>query len=386
MPRTDSFRLLAPGKILFGCGTIAQVGEQAAALGDRALVVTGGSSLRESGNLEAIVGHLQEAAVEATVFDGVEPEPSIKTVDEGREALRAGSCRVVVAIGGGSVLDVGKAIGALAHEQAPTEVYHSGREITAPGVPIIAAPTTSGTGSEVTPNSVLTNPETGVKASIRGGDLMPKVAIVDPELTVNMPPEITAHSGLDALTQAIESYTSKGANPISDLLARDGVRRIAGSLRQAYADGSDLAAREEVALGSLMAGIALASARLGLVHGLAHPVGAAYHIPHGLACAILLPHVMRLNLEAAAPRYALLAGDLGLDAGEDARGARSLLAWVEELGRELGAAAPLSDFGASEDDIPHMIEPTLSSGSTKHNPRPVTEADVVSVLRAAISG
>jgi len=386
MSAMPAFALLTPGRALFGCGTIGQVGKEAAGLGSRALLVVGGRSVREAGKLDLVLASLREAGVEPTVFNGVEPEPSIETVDKGREALHTASCYVVVAVGGGSVLDVGKAIGALAHEPEPTEVYHAGREIRAPGIPVIAAPTTSGTGAEVTPNSVLTNPGTNVKASIRGGDLMPTVAIVDPEMTLSMPPEITAYSGLDALTQAIESYTSTGANAVSDLLAREAVRRIAGSLRRAYADGSDLSAREDMALGSLLAGISLASARLGLVHGLAHPVGAAYHIPHGLACAILLPHVMRFNLDAAAPKYALLAADIGLDAADQAACARALLEWVEGLCRDLGAARPLAEFGAAEDDIPGTLPAALASGSTKHNPRPVKPEDAAAVLGAAIAG
>jgi alcohol dehydrogenase class IV len=373
------FRLITPGRILFGDGTIRQVGREAKALGRRALVLTGGMSLQASGRLNEIVGLLGEAGLQATVFSGVEPEPSLDTVERGRQRLREARCDVVIAVGGGSALDVGKAIAALANEAEPVEVFHAGKEITKPGLPSICAPTTAGTGSEVTPNSVLTNARTSYKASIRGGDLMPRIAIVDPELTHTLPPRETAYSGLDALVQAIESFTSRGANPVTDLLAREAIQRIAKALPRAYEDSANAEARADVALGSLLAGIALANARLGLVHGLAHPVGATWHIPHGLACALLLPHVMRFNLEAARAKYARLAEDLCLEGGAEA-----FVRHAVDLCARLGAAGPLRDYGAREEDIEGMVEPTLASGSTQHNPRPVTAEDVRAMLREAV--
>lgn len=335
--------------------------------------------MQRSGVIEELRACLAAAAVTSSVFAEVDPEPSLDTVDRGREAFRSQQCDLVIAVGGGSALDVGKAIAALAPCQEPVSHYFGGVEIPGQGRPCIALPTTSGTGAEVTPNSVLTNTAQAEKASIRGHCLLPEVAIVDPELTLTCPPEQTAFSGLDALTQALESYVSTGANPVSDLLCEESFRRIAGSLRRAVEDGADREARENMALGSLLAGLALASARLGLVHGLAHPLGALYHLPHGQVCGALLPHVMAYNMPVAEPRYTRLARLL--DLGSDAR---ALMGWVEALVRDLGADLNFAAAGLTDADFPAIIPPTLASGSSKHNPRPVEEAGVRELLVSLI--
>ncbi len=370
-----SFTLRSAREILFGSGTRHQLGEQASALGTRALIVCGRGAPRRGDTIAELTESLSDKGVEATLFAEVEAEPSLDTVERGREAFRAGDCDVIVAIGGGSAMDVGKAIGALSGSPEPLSHFFAGAEIPWPGHPVIALPTTSGTGGEVTPNSVLTDTDTGRKASIRGHTLLPEVAIVDPELTLSLPPAQTAWSGVDALTQAIEAYTSTGATVVSDLLALEATTRIAGSLKTAYLSGDDLAAREHMALGSLLAGLALASARLGLVHGLAHPLGALYHIPHGQVCGILLPHVMEFNLESCREKYARLAAEMGIGAEAEA-----LLEWVKNLNGELALTESLADFGLQEDDFDRIIPDALSSGSTKHNPRPVTEQDLRELL------
>lgn len=367
-------------EIFFGTGVRGRLGEHAALLGARALVVCGRTALRASGALDELAETLEAAGVGVTIFDKVEAEPSVATVERGRAVFAAAGCDLVVAAGGGSALDVGKAIAALTPLVESTAYFFAGAQITGRGHPCIALPTTSGTGAEVTPNSVLTDTARGVKASIRGHALLPEIALVDPELTVSCPPEQTAYSGLDALTQAIEAYVSTGANPISDAWAEESVRRIAESLRAAVADGSDLRARTDMALGSLLAGLALASARLGLVHGLAHPLGALYHLPHGRVCGALLPAVVAFNAEAAEPRYARLAQMLGI--GEDAA---ALVGWVRELVDELGAGIDFAEAGLCPEDFEAIIAPTLASGSTKHNPRPVDEASLRELLSGLIA-
>ena len=384
MSSLPTFTFRSPLQVIFGSGTLKSLPAAAAKLGSKALIVTGGGSLRRSGHLDGVVAALDEKGLVASVFEGVEPDPTIQTIDRGREAFRAGGCDLVIAIGGGSALDAGKAIGALAHAEEATAVYFTGKEITSPGAPIIALPTTSGTGAEVTPNSVLSDRDSHVKQSIRGEGLMPQIAIVDPELTLGLPAEQTAFTGLDALTQALESYVSKGANPVSDHLAEESIVRIAGSLYTAYADGTDLQAREDMALGSLLAGLALASARLGLVHGLVHPLGEAYHITHGLACAITLPHVMEYNVPVAAAKYARAARLIGISEPTDEAHARTLIAWFRELATKIGAGTTLGAFGAKEADFEAMVPAILASGSTKHNPREATAEDVLAIMRAAL--
>lgn len=368
-------------EVIVGSGTRAKLGEQAALLGSRALLVCGRTALRATGALDELSAILSDAGVTVQVFDDVEAEPSLATVQRGREAFSASGCDLVVAAGGGSALDVGKAIAALAPHPEPMAHYFGGAEITGQGMPCIALPTTSGTGAEVTPNSVFTDTATDTKASIRGHALLPEIAIVDPELTVSCPPDQTAYSGLDALTQAIESYVSRGANPISDGWCEESVRRIAGALARAVADGTDLSAREDMALGSLLAGLALASARLGLVHGLAHPLGARYHLPHGQVCGALLPWVMEYSVEAAAEKYARLATMVG--AGETAA---DLVAWTRALVRELDAELDFGAAGLRAEDFGHIIPPTLASGSSKHNPRPPDEEGVRELLGRLVAG
>lgn len=361
----------------FGSGTRHELGEHAAQFGDRALIVCGRTALRESGALDELSDSLEGAGVSVSVFDEVEPEPSLATVEAGRAAARDGDCGVVIAAGGGSALDVGKAVAGLADDPEP--VQH-GREVSGIGRPCIAMPTTSGTGAEVTPNCVLTNTETGEKASIRGHGLLPEIAIVDPELTLSCPPGVTAHSGLDALTQAIEAFVSTGSNTISAPMAEEGTRRIAGSLRQAVSDGSNLQAREDMALGSLMAGLALASARLGLVHGLAHPLGSLYHLPHGRVCGALLPMVVRFNLEAAKAQYAYLAQAIGVGESE-----RDLYHWAARLVGDLNADVDWAEAGLARADFDEIIPPALESGSTAHNPRAVSEEDLRGLLEELIA-
>jgi alcohol dehydrogenase class IV len=371
-----TFNVRLPRVVSFGYGCHGEIPSIAAEYGSKVCVVVGKRSLKASGMQNELLDAMREAGLQPVVFDDVEAEPLVTTVDAVRQVLVAEDCEVVVPVGGGSVMDVGKAAAALVDSELPTAEHLAGAEMPDDGLPVIAVPTTSGTGAEVTPNAVLRDPQAGVKASLRGEHLLPVAAIVDPQLTMGAPPEVTAHSGLDALTQALEAYTSLGANPFSDALALQAVIRIGASLQMVYVDPKSWAGRESMALGSLFAGIALASARLGLVHGLAHPLGMQYHLPHGLACALLLPHVIEFNLPASGERYALCARAIGV--GETAE---DLLAWVRALLPQLGVETTLKDQGLCEADFGKIIPLALESGSTKHNPREVSEEDLAALLR-----
>ncbi len=349
METVESFQLVATPHIIFGSGAIEQAGQWCAQLGNKALLVTGRGSLRRSGWLDEIVSNLSDHGIAVTVFEGAEPEPSVATVESGRQRLREAGCDIMIAVGGGSSLDVGKAIGALAGESGEAAEYQRGRQITEPGVPIIAVPTTSGTGSEVTPNAVLIDQERGVKASLRGDGLVPKVAIVDPQLTLTLPPAATAFAGIDAFTQALEGFTSTGANLVTDKFAAEALVHLA--------------------------------ARLGLVHGLAHPIGVASGQPHGRVCGLLLPHVIDFNLEVTQEKYARTARIVGItDDSNDEAAALSLHDWVAELVGDLQIGQSLSDLGISEEDLEPMIAPAMASGSTRHNPREITEHELTEFL------
>ncbi|MBN1347673.1 MAG: iron-containing alcohol dehydrogenase [Phycisphaerae bacterium] len=359
-------------RIVTGQGAFNDLGTLAARIGRTSLVVTGRRAMRDAGVTDRTLALLRAAGLDADVYEDVPPEPTIDSVDAGVHRLRQRSADVVIGIGGGSAIDAAKAIGGLAHADGDCATYFRGKALPKTGVPVIAVPTTAGTGAEVTPNSVLSDPATPTKQSIRGDALMPVVALVDPNLTVSMPPNVTARSGMDALTQAIESYWSLHATPITEGLALHAVKLIRKHLPKAFADGADMPAREAMAYASLMAGIAFANSRLGAVHGLAHPLGIRYHIPHGQVCAILLPHVMRLNRQAAPEKYDRLSHVVGGDAADVATG----------LLERLEIPATLKHVGLNRADFDAIVAESMPSGSLKANPKKVTEEDLVAILEA----
>ena len=337
------------------------------------MIVCGRSALRRSGKLDAAVTSIQSAGSQAQVFDQVEPEPTVDTVEAGRLVCREAECDLVVGIGGGSALDVAKAIAGLAASPLTALEHFEGADTPKTGLPVLAVPTTAGTGSEVTMNSVLSEPATQTKKSIRGDALLPTTAIVDPELLLSLPPDLTAHCGLDALTQAIESFTSRHATPLTDALAFEAFCLLADGLPRAMLDGTDIDARGRTAYGSLMAGMALANARLGIVHGLAHPLGVRYHIPHGLVCGALLPFAIRFNQDVAREKYDRLAAALG----------QPLLEFVDAMLDRAGLTGALKRFNIRPDDFTMLAERSLPSGSLKANPKPASKEDLVELLRQA---
>ena len=373
-----SYTFTAPSRIRFGWGVFDELSKEASALGRRVLLVTGGRSFKESGQLGALIAKLAGENLVTEVFSA-EPEPTVESCDRAVELARAHGADLVIAVGGGSAMDTGKAAAALVKADFNAAGAMEGRALPRERIGLICVPTTSGTGSECAMAVVFSDEAKGVKASFRGLTLLPDLALVDPELTVSCPPGLTARVGFDAFTQAIESYISLGAGPLTDPLAMDAVRRLESQLERAVRDGSDREAREEVAQGSMTAGITLNNARLGLVHGLAHPVGFRTHAHHGLVCGLLLPAVLRFNREAAGERLAQLAAACGL---EDAS-ADGFIRRVEEIRRNVGLDSGLKEIGLSRDDFAAVARDSMPSGSTKSNPRKVTEADALGVLEAA---
>jgi len=376
------FEFATAARIVFGEGMASTLPELARAFGAHPLVVTGASQERAAA---------LAAALSAQTF-AVRGEPTVELVREGaRRALDAG-CDVVLALGGGSAIDAGKAIAALATNGAEPldflEVVGKGRALAAPPLPFLAVPTTAGTGSEVTRNAVLGSPEHGLKASLRSPLMLPRVALVDPELTYGLPPAITAYTGLDALTQLIEPYVSARANPLVDAICTEGMRRAAGALRRAFHDGADREARRDMALASLFGGLALANAGLGIVHGFAAPLGGSWKAPHGALCAALLPHGMAANvtaLRARAPqhpaleRYATIARLL---TGRKEARAEEGIDWVRALCDELDVPS-LRTWGIAEADLPGVVEKAARASSMQANPLPLTGEELLAVVAAA---
>jgi alcohol dehydrogenase class IV len=323
----------------------------------------------------------------------VAEEPTIDLILQGVHRARAQKCDLVIGIGGGSALDTGKAIAALltngGHPLDYLEVIGRGKPLTRPAAPYIAIPTTAGTGAEVTRNAVLGSPDHQVKVSLRSPLMLPRLAIVDPELTYDLPPAITASTGLDALTQVLEPFVSHLANPLTDALCREGLHRAARSLRRAYEHGHDTAARADMALTSLCGGLALANAKLGAVHGFAGPFGGMFSAPHGATCAALLPHVMAVNVQAlqtrqpdsaALIRYTEVAQIL---TGRETAAARDGVEWVQALCRDL-QIPPLSTYGLTEADFPALIEKSARASSMKGNPLELTGAEMAEILSRAL--
>jgi alcohol dehydrogenase class IV len=358
--------------------------EYAARCGRRPLLVAG-SALRRAGRLELLVENLAATGLRPCLHGGVPAEPSLADLQRAMDACAAAKADLVIAIGGGSVLDIGKATAVLAGSGRTAAEYFAGHPLPDTGRPIIALPTTSGTGSEVTRVCVLSDPEHRRKASIRADSMLPRIALVDPELTITCPPAVTAHSGMDALVQAIEAYVSNGANPLTDSLALEAARLAAGALEPAVLDGTNRPAREAMALGSLMAGLALNTARLGLVHGLAHPIGALTGAHHGLLCGLLLPAVMEFNTPAAEGKYASLARALGAASPDlgNAAAASGLVSFIRDLNQRVGIPARLEAVGLTRDTLAYVAAEAMPSGSTRANPRPVSEAEARAVAEAA---
>jgi alcohol dehydrogenase class IV len=295
-----AFEFATATRIIFGAGSVSALPAQVRAFGERALIVSGRSAGRCSSAASALIA----AGVEVSLF-GVEGEPTVDAVRWGAQAASV-SADVVIGFGGGSAIDAAKAIAALAANDGDVldylEVVGQGKPLENAPLPFIAVPTTAGTGSEVTRNAVLGSPEHGVKASLRSPLMLAKTAIIDPELTYDLPPALTASTGLDALTQLIEPYVSARANAMVDLFCVEGMRRVAASLRRAYHDGNHPEARESMSFASLLGGLSLANAGLGVVHGFAAPVGGMFEAPHGAVCAAILPHGMAVNIRALGQR------------------------------------------------------------------------------------
>jgi alcohol dehydrogenase class IV len=382
------FEFATAARILFGEGVLGQVAPAAAGLGRRALVVTGASPERAA----PLIRQLEAAAVSCAPFP-VAGEPTVDLIRGGAEYARRERCDLVVAMGGGSALDAGKALAAmLANPGDPLdylEVIGHGQPLAHASVPFIAIPTTAGTGTEVTRNAVLASPEHRVKASLRSPSMLPRLAVVDPELTCGLPRPITASTGLDALTQLIEPYTSVRANAMTDVFCVEGIRRAAWALPRAWENGGDREARAGMAWASLLGGLCLANAGLGAVHGFAAPVGGMFPAPHGAVCAAVLPFAMEVNVRALAERrpgspalgrYEKIARLL---TGRPQATAEDGVRWVKDLCRRL-AIPPLGAYGVAEADIPDLVSKAAGASSMKGNPIVLTIEELREIISRAL--
>ena len=382
------FEFATAQRIVFGAGVRRELPALVTGFGRRVLFV-GGADPRRHGELLAALA----AAAQAVEVFGVAGEPTVAVVEEGARCARATGCTVVVAVGGGSALDAGKAIAALATNPGAAldylEVVGRGRALPETPLPFIAVPTTAGTGAEATRNAVLAVPEARVKVSLRSAAMLPRVALIDPELALGLPAAVTAATGMDALTQLIEPYLSCRANPMTDALCRESIGRVARALPRAVAAPDDLAARSDLALGALHSGMALANAGLGAVHGFAAPIGGLFPAPHGAVCAVLLAPVLRANLAALrgrAPRHPVLARLADVArwlTGDPAAPAEAAADFCAQLARRLGLPS-LGAWGVRPADVPAIVEKAAAASSMKGNPLPLTPAELAAALASAL--
>lgn len=382
-----NFEFATATQIIFGPGTLKQVGPLTAKLGRRALVVTG----RDTERAKSLLELLAQQGVAPDIF-AVPGEPTIELVQNGVQQAKTAQCEVVIGFGGGSAVDAGKAIAALlTNPDDPLEyleVIGRGQPLKQAPLPYIAVPTTAGTGSEVTRNAVLGSPSHRVKVSLRNALMLPRLAVIDPELTYGLPPSVTASTGLDALTQVLEPYVSNKANPLTDAVCQEGLYRAARSLRRAYEHGNDTAAREDMAVTSLFGGLALANAKLGAVHGFAAVLGGMFPAPHGAVCAVLLPHVMSANVQAlrerqpdseSLHRYDRIAQIL---TGSSNALALDGVAWVKALCQDL-CVPGLATYGLTLADFATVIEKAAVSSSMQGNPIKLTTEELHEILNLA---
>ncbi len=381
------FEFTTSARILFGEGSVAEVIPSAHAFGKCAFVTL--DSLERS---DFLLQKLRDAGIAVFPFP-VKDEPDIASISLAIRKAREFGCDLVIGMGGGSTLDTGKTVAAFLTNPGELfdylEVIGKGQALTISSRPFIAIPTTAGTGSEVTRNAVIGVPDRRLKVSIRSQVLLPRLAIVDPELTCSLPPQPTAQTGMDALTQLIEPLVSNAATPLTDSFCREGIPRVARSLLAAYKNGENMEARADMSLASLLGGLALANAKLGAVHGLANPIGGMSHAPHGAVCARLLPLVLEANLKALqarrpdSPTLSRYTEVARLLTGDPSARAEDSLTWIQDLVAALDIR-PLGEYGLNAQDFDRLVEQGQKASSMKGNPVPLSDEELLSILKEAV--
>ncbi|UOQ86969.1 iron-containing alcohol dehydrogenase [Gracilibacillus salinarum] len=382
----DQFRYEMPTKIEFGAGKVAHLAQYVTEVKGNRVLIVGDLGVLHAGIIERIETPLKKANIPYQIFSEIGTEATIESVANAYRVAREMHCDVVVGVGGGSSLDIAKSVGVLLGNGGEIRDYVGLDKVPAPGKPVIAIPTTAGTGSEITRFSVLSDKTEKAKLSVGSMFNCPAVALVDPELTLTLPPHLTATTGMDALTHALESYVNKETQPISEALSLEAMKRIASSLRLAVVQGENLNARKDMLLASTMAAMAFNTTRLGLAHSLAIPLGAKFNIPHGLVNAILLPEVMRFNVIGNPHKFIEIAHIFGeqIDGLTDREAAEKSVSAIRKLNEDIGIKQKLSDFNVKEEDLEEVAQEAMLSGNTPINPVKPTIEDLKNICRAVM--
>jgi alcohol dehydrogenase len=386
MKNMQSFTVTQPTRLQFGAGTVKDLGKTVKDFNGSKVLLVMDPGLVKAGMLERLTAPLEQEGIPFILYDEIDPEPGLKLADKGCALAQETGCDCVVGAGGGSAMDVAKAIAILLTNGGKAVDYLGLGLIKKPGVPKIMVPTSAGTGAEVTFTAVFINEETGSKGGMNGDPLYPDAAILDPELTLSLPATVTAYTGIDALTHALEAYTSTQAHTISEMYSLEAIDLIARNLPAACANGGNLEARSAMLMGALLGGKALAIAGVGLVHAMAYPMGGMFRVPHGLANAVLLPYVVQYNLPGNYEKFALLAEVLGQNTeGLSRRDAASLcVEALYDLNKDVGIPATLKELDIPFDKIPEMAEIALTvTRPVENNPRQPSLADVIAVYEQA---
>jgi alcohol dehydrogenase len=381
-----NFNMFMAGKVSFGAGVVAQVGPLARSLGSSRAVLVTDKTMEDLGLADRISGYLHESGVETCIFAGVEPEPSVETTDAVAELAREHDCQLVVGMGGGSCMDVAKAVSVLITNEGSAARYQGLGLVEKPGVPKIMIPTTAGTGSEVTFTAVLIRRSDGVKGGINDDKLFPDYSLLDPELTVSMPPCVTATTGMDALCHALEAYTSRQASPFSDMFAEEAISRIGQWIRVATWNGKDIEARSEMMLAAFYGGIALANAGVTACHSLAYPLGGMFGVGHGQANALLIPSVARYNALARPDKFANATSFLGYSEEDLSERDAALLCSeaLVEMVSDLEIPSTLKELkvGITPKHFEEMAEKAMTvARPMENNPRPMTKEACIEIYR-----
>lgn len=380
-----AYQFQTPTKIISGIGSTAEIIKELNDLHAKKVLLITDPGLVQAGVAQQVVEMLKQAAVEVEIFDAVEPDPSIQVATKAAEMAKNVKANVLIALGGGSAIDTAKSAALLVTNGGYLKDYAGVNKVVKPILPLIAVPTTAGTGSEVTIFAVMSDPEKQEKFTISSALIAPAVAVLDPLLTLKLPPSVTAFTGMDALTHAIEAFTSSIAQPATDALALSAIKLILKHLPVAVGRGDNIMARDGMLQASLLAGIAFNNAFLGLAHAIASPLGGHFHVPHGLANAVMLPYVMEYNLPTAVRRYAEIGCALGLQAvGDTPRAvAEKTVAAITQLARDINIPEKLSNIGAKEELLPLVARDALKSIQLKFNVRNASEKEILALLQKA---
>ncbi len=379
------FTFRAAGEITFGVGAVERLGSTIKKTGGRRILVVVDPGFAKTGAFQKVTQNLGREGLSFVLFDQVEPEPRTLVADQCGELARKEKCDFVLGVGGGSAMDTAKAAAILATNGGRTKDYQGLDKVSRPGLPKGMVPTTAGTGSEVTFTAVFINEEEKKKGGINSPHLYPEMSVLDPELTLDLPPAVTAFTGMDALAHAIESYTSLAANSLSEIFSLEAIRLIGKSLRRAVEKGSDLDARGNMLMGSLLAGIGLANAGVTAVHSLSYPLGGRFRVPHGVGNGLLLPAVMEYNVFSRMDKFAKIAEGMGEKVeGLSAREAAiSAVESVKRLSREIEFPQRLSDLGIPESAFPGIAEEALKvTRPLENNPKPLSLEDAIRIYRS----